>query len=386
MSAEFKISSICSNQNFYLIGSGLHNAVLARELANAGYKVEIFDQRNHIGGNCYDETDHETGILFHVYGPHILHFSDKKILKYLAQYAEFVPFHHSVRSIYKNKAYQIPINLETINSFFNCNLKPSQVEDFLRDKKSVYEQPRNLEEQCLSLIGKDLYEAFFKEYTIKQWGKDPKELPASTIARIPIRNNYNSSYYNKPYSYIPIKGFTNLISSILSHDNISIQLNAKINLKDLIQLTKRGIVIFTGPLDELFEYKVGKLEYRSLIFQKAIINSRDFQGISVVNYPELKYPWTRITEPKHFPHEINIANSTDKTLILKEISVNHTKDLEAYYPINNESNIALSNRYKKMLAEIGNTFAAGRLGDYKYTDMENTIHNAIKLAKYILNQ
>lgn len=364
----------------FLIGAGLHNAVIAREMADLGIHVKIFEQRSHIGGNCFDTIDQETGILYHAYGPHILHFTNIKLLDWLSKFDDMIPFHHSVKSLFKGKKYPIPINLDTINLFFNKDLQPKDVEHFLGLKRTFNSEPRNMEEKCISLIGEDLFNAFFREYTIKQWGKDPKDLPPSTISRIPVRNNYNSSYYNKPFSYLPYHGFTVLLNNIIDHPKIEVCLKSKINLNDTINFSKKGIVIYTGPLDELFDLSLGKLEYRSLVFKKEIALTKDYQGVSVINYPELKYNWTRITEPKHFPHKQNQNLTTPKTLIIKEFSCEHTKGLDPYYPINNKQNNELSNSYKKSLSKINNIIAAGRLGSYTYTDMENTINNAFALS------
>ena len=372
-----------SSKTLFLIGAGLHNAVLAREMANIGFNVKIYEQRSHIGGNCFDTTDKKTGILYHAYGPHIFHFSNIELLQWLSNFDEMIPFHHSVKSLYKGKLYPIPINLDTINLFFGCDLRPSEVDSFLKSQRINSITPNNMEEKCISLIGKELYEAFFKEYTLKQWGKDPRDLPPSTIERIPVRKNYNSSYYNKPFSYLPQHGFTFLIQNILNHPQIEINLNSKIELNELKQFSKSGIVVYTGALDELFNQSFGKLEYRSLRFEKEYLPLEDFQGISVTNYPELKYEWTRITEPKHFTHKQNKLLNTDYTLIIKEFSYEHHSGQDPYYPINNNQNAILSKRYRDELNRIGNIIPAGRLGSYCYTDMENTINNALNLCKKI---
>lgn len=369
------------DKTIFLIGSGLYNAIIANEFAKRNYKVKIFEQRNHIGGNCYDEIDDRTGILYHVYGPHILHFSDRRILEYLRKFSDFKFFHHEVKSVYKNRLYSIPINLSTINEFYKVALRPFEVKDFIAKKTRAIKNPQNMEEKCISLIGEDLYQAFFREYTLKQWETDPKNLPASTISRIPVRLNYNSSYYNKPYSYLPVDGFTNLIRNILDNKNISIKLGTKISLREVTDMKRYGPVIYTGALDELFEYEFGELKYRSLYFEKEYKQCADFQGLSVINYPELKYKWTRICEPRHFSHTQNLIIKSPETLIIKEYSCWKKKGMEAYYPINDDANTELYKRYKHQLSQLGNVYAGGRLGAYAYTDMENTINNALEFCK-----
>ena len=369
----------------FLIGAGLHNAVVARKLAETGVEVHVFEQKEHIGGGCFDAVDEQTGILYHVYGPHILHFTDKKLLKWLSEYGELIPFHHSVKSVYRDKVYPIPINLDTINSFFKCNLRPFEVEGYMHKICEHIPYPKNMEEQCISQIGRELYEAFFREYTIKQWGRDPRDLPASTIARIPVRANFCTSYYGKPFSCLPFDGFTHLIANIFNHPRININLNTKINLQDVIELSKLGLVVYCGMLDELFDYRDGRLEYRSLYFEKEIINVKDFQGVAVMNYPELKYQWTRVTEPRHFRHRLNLNAEQNQTVILKEFSCEYDGQHNPFYPINDEKNNLLSDRYQMELVRIGNVIPAGRLGSYKYTDMENTINNAMNLVDQIFS-
>ena len=363
---------------FFLIGSGLFNCTLANLLAKDGFEVQIFESRNHLGGNCFDEIDRETGLRYHVYGPHIIHLQNEKWIDFLSQFATLIPFHHSVKSFYHENYYQLPINLDTINLFYKKALKPFEILDFIKTKSERIDNPKNMEEKLLSLIGKDLYEAFFKFYTIKQWGKDPKELPATTIQRIPVRNNFNSSYYTKKYSFIPKEGFTPLLENLIDNKRIKLNLNTCIDLKNIIEFSKKGKVIYTGEVDKLFHYEYGELEYRSLYFEKEYNQVPDFQGTSVINYPELKYPWTRICEPRHFPHYENEYNTSNKTLIIKEYSTQRNDALEAYYPINDDRNNSLYKKYFSLSQTIPNLTLAGRLGMYKYTDMENTIENAFR--------
>lgn len=369
---------------YFLIGCGLFNCTLARLFAEAGHKVHIIEARDHIGGNCFDLIDEKTGYRYHKYGPHIFHFSDNKWFEFLSRFGTLRPFHHSVKSVFGDAKFQIPVNLDTINQFFNVNLKPSEVAAFLESRALKIDNPKNMEDQLLAKIGRELYEAFFKNYTQKQWGKSPSELPGSTIQRIPVRMNYNSSYYNKPYSYIPEEGFTPLINNIINHENIDIELKHFSNLDEIIGYTKSGKVVYTGELDKLFDYKYGRLEYRALRFELEHIKTKDFQGLSVINYPESKYRWTRICEPKHFPHIENINGfNNSETLIIKEISKLKEPEDEAYYPIADKKNLELFNRYAEEANAIENLILAGRLGTYTYTDMEQTLSKAFELFENV---
>ena len=369
------------NYDFALIGAGLFNVVLANKLACAGKKIIIIEKRSHIGGNCYDKNDEKTNILVHVYGPHILHFNNYNILKYLQQYASFTPYHHRVLSLYKNKLYQMPINIETINEYYHTSLRPYEVLSFLERKKhdTTLNECTNLEEKCISLIGKDLYEIFFKYYTKKQWGKDPKYLPPDIINRIPVRNDYRTSYYNKKYSYLPDNGFTHLFHNMLDHPNIRIDLNTE--YKDVKNYLKNIKIIYTGTIDSFFDYQYGRLEYRSLNFIKEYVDVQDWQGISVINYPEQQYKWTRICEPRHFYYDKWDIYSPNKTVIFKEIPVNNEDD--PYYPINDKYNMVIFNQYVKLASYRDDIVFGGRLGEYRYYDMENTIESAFKLYENI---
>lgn len=363
----------------------MFNCTLARLLATYGHRVKIIEARDHIGGNCYDEVDYITGYRFHKYGPHILHFNNNKWFDFLSEFGTLRQFHHSVKSVYNGRLFQIPVNLDTINQFFGINLRPHEVADFLSGKASRIENPGNMEDQLLSKIGRELYEAFFKNYTTKQWGKSPNKLPGSTIQRIPVRENYNSSYYNKPFSYIPEEGFTPLLMNMVNHENIEVELNHAVLLDDILNYTKSLYkVVYTGEVDRLFDYKFGYLEYRTLTFRKEYLNVIDAQGLSVINYPEEKYPWTRICEPKHFPHDENIKNfNAPKTLIIKEYSKQKNVNDEAYYPIADEKNLDIFNKYLAEAGNIKNLYLAGRLGRYIYTDMEQTLNNAFEVFENI---
>lgn len=371
--------------NFVVIGAGLFGITLAEQLAAANIKVLLIDSRDHIGGNCYDYADEETGIVVHKYGPHIFHVQDESILNYVKKFTKFNNYKHHVYAKYKNKMFNFPINISTINTFYGKSLTPCQVMDFLKHEASTIgdREPKNMEEKVISLIGEPLFEAFFKEYTIKQWGKHPRDLPASIVNRIPIKTNYDVSYYKKPFNGIPDCGYTAMFSRMLSNKNISVELSVDF-FSDREYFLKKGQVICTGPIDAFYDYEHGRLEYRSLRFDQERYDIEDFQGNSVVNYPELKYDYTRICEPKHFYPEKWNEFASRKTLIFKEIPFS-SPDSEPYYPIQDAHNMAVYHKYIKESQKQEGVFFGGRLGEYKYYDMEDTIKSAFSLCKKLVN-
>ncbi len=362
--------------DFLIVGTGFYGSVLGERIANVLRKNVLFvEKRDHIGGNCYSEIDEKTGIEYHKYGSHIFHTSNEKVWKYINNFTKFNNYRHQVLSVHKNRTYQMPINLETINNFYNKNLNPSEAERYLKNiiKKDKFKNPKNLEEKAISLIGKNLYEAFIKNYTTKQWGTSPKNLPSSIFNRLPVRFNYNEDYFNHcKYQGIPINGYTNIFENLLNNKKINILINKDyFKIKDKIKV--KYLTIYTGPIDKYFNYKHGKLDWRSVIFKKQIMKVKDFQGNSVINYPELKYDFTRIHEPKHLHPERNIKKNL--TLIIKEKSLFDSKN--PYYPINNERNNKILNKYKLDQKKEKNLIFGGRLADYAYYDMDMTISAAL---------
>lgn len=362
--------------DFLIVGSGFYGSVLAERIANVlKKKVIIIDKRNHIGGNCFSKINKETKIEYHKYGTHIFHTSSEKVWNYISNFFSLNTYRHQVLSKYKNKIYQLPINLETINSFFGKNFNPSEAQSFLKKKTKKYIKDKydNFEQKAYSQIGPQLYNAFIKDYTKKQWGKDPKELPSTIFNRLPLRYNYGEDYFlNCKYQGIPNFGYTDVFQKLLSGKNIKIVKNKKFNLlKNNYDV--KYLTIYTGPLDELFNYKLGKLEWRSLRFEKEIINTNDFQGNSVINFPETKYKYTRIHEPKHLHTDRKYIKN--KTLIIKEFPIKNNK--EPYYPINTNKNRDIHRRYKELASKIKKFDFGGRLADYAYYDMDMTISAAL---------
>ena len=369
--------------DFLIIGSGFYGCVLAERIANVLKKnVLIIEKRNHIGGNAFSETDKQTGIEYHKYGTHIFHTSIDKVFNYIKDFTKFNGYRHQVLSKYKNKIYQMPINLETINYYFNKSFNPLEAENFIKKITKIYNKknPQTFQEKALMQIGKELYNAFIKNYTTKQWGKDPKMLPSSIFNRLPLRFNYNENYYKNPICQgIPLEGYTSIFNKLVDNKKIKIKFNSNFSLKKNYKV--KYFTIYTGPLDKLFDYKFGILEWRSLKFIKKIYKINDFQGSSVMNFPELKYKYTRLHEPKHLHVERNYTRK--KTLVIEEYPV--TNNLEPYYPINDYQNRNKHKKYKNLLNKNKNLnlIAGGRLADYAYYDMDMTISAALTKFDHI---
>ncbi len=368
--------------DFLIVGSGFYGSVLAERISSVlKKKVLIIDKRNHIGGNCYSEFDKKTNIEYHKYGTHIFHTSNLKVWDYINQFTTFNNYRHQTLTHHKNKIYQMPINLETINTFFNKNFNPREAKKFLekitKDKKKF--KPKNFEEKAISQIGDKLYSAFIKNYTIKQWGLNPKKLPASIFNRLPLRFNYNENYFNNSdYQGIPLDGYTSIFNNLLKNKKITKLINCDyFKIKDKVKV--KYFTIYTGPIDQYFNYKLGILDWRSVKFKKKIVKTDDYQGNSVINYPDLSFKFTRIHEPKHLHPERRYANNN--SLVIKEFSYKDHKN--PFYPINNEKNKKLIYEYKKLAKKEKNILFGGRLADYAYYDMDMTISAALVKFNYI---
>lgn len=362
-----------------IVGSGIFGSVLAERLANMNndIKILIIEKRKHIGGNCHSEIDPETNIEYHTFGTHIFHTSNKKVWDYINTFVDFNGYHHQVLTTYRDKVYQMPINLETINSFYHLNLKPFEVDDFLYQEisKENIQDPENFEEKAVSLVGRPLYEAFIRGYTIKQWQKNPRDLPASILQRLPFRKNYNENYFHDKWQGIPEQGYAHLFSTMLAKKNITIQLETDFfAIRD--QIPDGVPIIYTGPVDRFFDYKFGRLEWRTLRFEREVLDVEDYQGTSVMNYAEEQVPFTRIHEPRHLHPER--CYSTKKTLIIKEFSL-HDEGKDPYYPVNDSKNQKIFALYQEETKKYPHVIFAGRLGQYKYLDMDQAIALALEL-------
>jgi UDP-galactopyranose mutase len=366
-----------SDYSYVVVGSGLSGAVIAERIASQLHQpVLVIEKRNHIGGNCYSANDAATGIEYHAYGTHIFHTSNEKVWNYIRLFTAFNNYQHRVLSSHNGRIYQFPINLETINHFYNLNLKPYEVEDFMATiRDNFIKEPANFEEKALSLIGRDLYEAFFKHYTIKQWQVDPRDLPASIFNRIPFRTNYVDNYFFDTWQGIPEKGYTHLFQNLLSDKKIRVLLDADFfDIRD--RLKKEAILIYSGPIDRFFDYKYGKLSWRTLRFEQETLNKEDYQGNSVINYPGPDTPFTRIHEPRHLHPERQFTK--EKTIIFREYSLFDQGD-NPYYPIASTKNQDLLALYQQEAAALQQVFITGRLGDYKYYDMHHTIDRSLEI-------
>ncbi len=361
---------------YVVAGSGFFGAVVAERIASKlKQPVLIVEKRNHTGGNCYSKDHAATGIHYHPYGTHIFHTSNELVWEYINRFTDFNGYHHQVLTTYNNKVYQMPINLETINSFYNLNLKPFEVVEFIQGEaaKSGINNPQNFEEKAISLMGQPLYDAFIRGYSIKQWGCDPKQIPSSILKRLPFRSDYNESYFFDPWQSIPTHGYAFIFDKLLKNPLIKVELGCDFfHIKS--HISENALVIYSGPIDRLFSYKFGRLTWRRLSFKERVKNVRDFQGTSVMNYAEESVPYTRIHEPRHLHPERDYP--VNKSLVIQEYS--HADNGEdPYYPLGGDANTELLNKYKAELQRHKNLIVGGRLGDYKYYDMDQTIASAL---------
>lgn len=355
-----------------VVGAGFSGAVVARELAEAGHSIEVFESRDHVAGNCHTRR-HESGVMVHVYGPHIFHTQHERVWNYVRRFATFKPYRHRVRAMVGEKAFQMPMNLGLINSFFGTTFTPAEAEAFVATKAdATITNPTSFEDQALRLVGRELYEAFFAGYTRKQWGVDPKELPASILARLPLRFTDDDSYFSHPYQGIPEHGYTAIVETILDHPNISVSLSTRISRTELRSYDH---VFWSGPIDAYFDHQYGRLGYRTLDFTPEVVDG-DYQGCPVVNYCDAEVPYTRITEHKHFaPWE-----SHDTSVIYREYSRLCGDDDVPYYPIRLVKEKAQLVDYVQLARDERGVTFLGRLGTYRYLDMDVTINEALTVA------
>jgi UDP-galactopyranose mutase len=358
-------------------GAGFSGAVIAYQLARAGCIVDVFDSRPHIAGNCYTARDPKTGIIVHVYGPHIFHTDNDKVWTFIRGFDDFIPFTNRVKAIAQGRVFSLPINLLTINQFFGRTFSPSEAQCFLDSigDKSISE-PHTFEEQALRFVGRELYEAFFKGYTIKQWGIEPSELPASVLKRLPIRFNYDDNYYSSLFQAMPAHGYTHIVEKLLDHPTINVFLNRKF---ERAHRSDYDHTFYSGPIDAWFDYQFGRLAYRTLDFVVEH-HSGDFQGNAVINYCDIEVPWTRISEHKHFsPWE-----TCKDTIIFKEFSRLTESNDVPYYPIRLAKDKADLTQYVALARAEAKVTFIGRLGTYRYIDMDVAIGEALEAAHLYL--
>ena len=356
--------------DYLIVGTGLFGSIFAYEANKRGKKCLIIDKRSHIGGNVY--TEEVEGINVHKYGAHIFHTSDKMIWDYIQQFADFNRYTNSPIAIYKDEVYNMPFNMNTFSRLWNIKT-PKEAKEIIEKQKeeSGITEPKNLEEQAISMVGKDIYEKLVKGYTGKQWGRPCTELPSFIIKRLPVRFTYDNNYFNDLYQGIPIGGYTKIIEKMLTGIDTKLNYDYFEHRDELNQIADK--IVFTGMIDQFYDYKFGTLEYRSLRFETEVLDEENYQGNAVVNYTEYDIPYTRIIEHKHFEF-----GNQPKTIITKEYPSKWEKGDEPYYPMNDEKNNTLYAKYKELADQENNVIFGGRLGQYKYYDMHNVIAEALK--------
>ena len=362
--------------DYLVVGSGLYGAIFAHEIKKHGKTVLVIDKRSHIAGNIY--TEKIEGINVHKYGAHIFHTNNKEVWDYINQFAEFNRFTNSPVANYHGELYSLPFNMYTFNKMWGV-VTPEEAAAKIEEQKAAagIKNPQNLEEQAISLVGTDIYEKLIKGYTEKQWGRQCKELPSFIIKRLPVRFTFDNNYFNALYQGIPIGGYTQMVDNMLC--NIEVRLNEDYlaNKKEYDALAEN--IIYTGPIDAYFNYQLGALEYRSVRFETEVLNIPNFQGNAAVNYTDAETPWTRIIEHKWFEF-----GTQPKTVISHEYSSEWNLGDEPYYPVNDEKNSSLYEQYRVLATKENNVIFGGRLGEYKYYDMDAVIAAALKKSKEIL--
>ena len=358
-----------------IVGAGLYGSVVAHELAKCGMRILVVDRRKHIGGNCYTES--VNGINVHAYGAHIFRTSRKDIWSYIQQFAEFNHFVNSPIARYKDRVYNMPFNMNTFNRIWGVVTPEAAMRKIEEQRKEIKGEPRNLEEKAISLVGRDVYEILVKEYTEKQWGRPCVELPASILRRLPVRFTYDNNYFNDPYQGIPIGGYTKIFEKLLAGCEVWTNVDFLSCRKDLSESSFR--ILYTGAIDEFYGFRFGPLEYRSVRFEHKVMKDEDnFQGVAVVNYTDCAHPYARSIEHKHFEF-----GKQKGTIVSYEYPFEWSLGREPFYPINDQKNQARYNRYQALAANETNVIFGGRLGLYKYTDMQDSIIGALEMVEKI---
>lgn len=370
-----------------IVGSGLYGLTVAERAAAAGLNVTIIDRRNHIGGNAYSEIDSQTGIEVHAYGSHLFHTSNQVVWDYVNRFTKFTDYSHRVFSNYRGQVFPMPINLATINQYFQADMSPAVAMLLIADQAAEYsaDAASNLEEKAISLVGRPLYEAFIRGYTAKQWQTDPLKLPADIISRLPVRFNYDSRYFNDTWEGLPVDGYTAWLNRMVDSPRITVQLNT--DFFDSTQPLNKWAagqqvpVVYTGAIDRYFDESEGPLAWRTLDFETEIHDVVDFQGTSVMNYADVEVPYTRVHEFKHFHPERRQQFLQEKTVIMREFSRFAQTNDEPYYPINQTDDRKKLLVYRDMAKQENNVYFGGRLGTYQYLDMHMAIASALTFWK-----
>lgn len=358
--------------DYLIVGAGLYGAVFAHEMREVGKTCLVLERRGHIGGNCY--TQDWSGIRVHKYGAHIFRTSSKEIWDYVSQFTEFNHFINSPIANYHGQIYNMPFNMNTFSKMWNIST-PAQAKAIISSQRAeIAGTPRNLEEKAISLVGRDVYKILVKEYTEKQWGRPCAELPASIIRRLPVRFTYDNNYFNDPYQGIPVDGYTQMMEKMFAGCEIRLNTDFHDSPEEYRKLAKR--ILYTGTIDSYFQYCYGPLEYRSLRFEHEELDTDNYQGVAVVNYTDKETPYTRVIEHKHFAF-----GTQPTTVISREYPLEWTRDIEPYYPINDQKNQVRYGQYAQLGAQEKDVIFGGRLGEYRYYDMQDTIRSALALAR-----
>jgi UDP-galactopyranose mutase len=361
-----------------VVGAGFFGLTIAERISNLlNLKVAVIERRNTIGGNAATYFDEETGIECHTYGSHLFHTSNEKVWKYISQFTAFNDYQHTVFSKTKNRYFQLPFNLQTLSAVVGRALTPDQAKEYLLNStRGTTKLPENFEEKAISLVGPEIYELLIKGYTWKQWETEPKNLPSEIISRLPVRFNFNNNYFNDKYQGLPMGGYTRLFENMSKNVNIQIFLETDFFTVQN-QVSKSQLVVFTGPVDRFYNYSEGKLSWRTLDFETSVVDTGDFQGSAVINYPDLDVPYTRIHEFRHLHPERDYIQS--KTVIMKEFSRFAKERDEPYYPINTLADREILNKYRRKQQYEKNVLFGGRLGTYQYLDMHMAIASALQM-------
>ena len=363
---------IVKKYDYLIVGSGLFGSVFAYEAAKKDKKCLVIDRRNHIGGNIYCEQ--KDGINIHKYGAHIFHTSNKEVWEYINQFAEFNNYINSPVANYHGEIYNLPFNMNTFSKMWNIATPEEAAAKIAEQKAAIKGEPQNLEEQAISLVGTDIYTKLIKGYTEKQWGRSCKELPDFIIKRLPVRYTYDNNYFNDRYQGIPMGGYNQIIEKLLAGSDV--ELNVDFNKQKEKYQNIAEKIIYTGPIDEYFNYQLGQLEYRGLRFETERIEKENYQGVAVMNFTAREVPYTRIIEHKHFEF-----GKQPVTYVTKEYPCDWKLGDEAYYPVNDDNNQTLYQKYAKLAEEEGSVIFGGRLAEYKYYDMDKVIESALNLVK-----
>lgn len=363
---------------YLIVGAGIYGATYARELALAGHQVKVIEKADHLAGHIY--TEEMEGIQVHVFGAHIFHTNDKEIWDYVNQFADFNHYINSPIANYKGEIYNLPFNMNTFNKLWGV-ITPDEAKAKIDEQRasagvSGSGEPANLEEQAIALVGHDVYEKLVKGYTEKQWGKSATDLPAFIIRRLPLRFTYDNNYFNDPYQGIPIGGYTQIVEKMLDHPNIEVALNTDFFEDKEGYLESYDRIIYTGQIDQFFDFELGMLEYRSLRFETEVLDQANYQGNAVVNYTDRETPYTRIIEHKHFEF-----GQQEKTVITREYSKDWEPGDEPYYPVNDELNNGLYAHYVELAKGVPNVTFGGRLGQYKYYNMDQVMRSALDAVR-----